>query len=572
MNATSPTTAWQRLCRWCLWLGVLLLLALALRLAPQALTRAPWMDEAATTIYSLGNSSRSLPVNRLVDLEGALAPLTGSTTADPGAVVRHLLTEDNHPPLFFLLAHGWSRRLQPAGGVASLSRQRLLPVLLGAAAVPLSLWTGWLALGTGRGALLAGLWMAISPLAVAQSLEVRHYSLAILLTAASQLCFVQAWRCWREGRPLPWPWLLSWIGINAAGICSHYFFVFALLMEVAATAVLMRRYKPSWVALTASLATAALWLPVLMTFAGSNQSSWLRMEPTNPAHPLGMLLQALLGVLFNAVAPGTAAVHGWQWPWAITTGLATLIGLALLWQLTRTQATGPLPSGRNTPLWLFVVLVGCGLAVQTGISLLLMSNYAKGFRYSFFLIPPSTALLASVCESAWVQGRKGGARSVIALLSCALICSLGVDAGVVLPKWYQGDLLVERIARDSEHPIVLAYDENPVDLQPTVIGHEPLSVAWWIAEHPDIKARLVKEGQPLRLVVAIDGPGMPDARRLQARAAIATIKTPIDLWAMGGRGGHPEMLSNPRCRVVAQGSEGSHAFIHFRCQGLGHDP
>jgi len=564
MNTQPPTNASPLPPNRRFWLAVaaVLALALALRIIPLTL-KAPWMDEAATTIFSLGNSSRSMPVNQVVDLQSFLRPLTGRPGADPAAVLHHLINEDNHPPLYFLLAHGWYYLLQPGSGLASIGISRLLPALFGVLAVPLSLWTGWLALGTRRGALLSGLWMAISPLAVAQSLEIRHYSLAIVLSAASLLCFVKTWSLDQQGKRLPMSWLLGWLGINATGVATHYFFVFALLMQLASTALLMRRNSRAWAALLASMASAALWLPLLSNFAGSSQSSWLKLDPTNIASLLAIPLQALVGVLFNAVAPGTYAVHVWQWPFAISAGLATLAGLALLVRLLLQTCKRGGTGTSGSALQMFAVLVGSGLVVQIGISLGMLSDYTKGFRYSFFLIPPAVALLASLCEQVWRQRRSQADSAVMALLACGLICAAGVDAGAVLPKWYAGDLLVQRIAQESENPIVLAYDHIPVSTGPMVIGLEPLSVAWWIGQHPQLQSSLRKAGTPVRLAMAIDGPGMPGANRTEAKAAVEAIPTAFDLWVIGG---NPETFTTQRCDLRSRGSEGSHSFSHYRCK------
>lgn len=546
------------------WLGVfgVMAVALALRLIPLAF-KAPWMDEAATTIFTLGNSSRSVPINQLVDLDAFLSPLVGSPHPDPAAVVSHLLGEDNHPPLFFLLAHGWFHLLQPHGGLASIAVSRLLPALLGAAAVPLSMWTGWMALGSKRGALLSGLWMAISPIAVAQSLEIRHYTLAILLGSASLLCFVKTWKLHQQGKALPAHWLIGWILINAAGIATHYFFVFALLMQLGSTALLMRRNTRAWAALMASVASAALWLPLLKTYAGSTQSSWLRVDPGNLGAVAGIPIQAFLGALFNAVAPGTYAVHSWQWPFAIAAGLATLLGLAGLVRLAQTNINTQSRSPAKSAIHLFGTLVGTGLIVQVGISLLMLSDYTKGFRYSFFLIPPAVGLVASLCELHWQRRHKHAKGFVYVMLSCGLICAIGVNAGAVLPKWYAGDLLAARIEKESQNSIVLAYDNIPISEKPTVIAHEPLSVAWWIAQHPQLKEALTKKGTPVRLILAIDGPGIPDANRSKANDELKAIPKAFDLWVIGG---NPATFSNPRCKLESQGSEGSHSFSHYYCR------
>ena len=76
--------------------------------------------------------------------------------------------------------------------------------------------------------------------------------LAILLSTASLLCFVRVWRAHRAAQEVPWPWLISWMLINGAGVACHYFFVMGLLMQALATAVLMRSNRRCWLALAAS--------------------------------------------------------------------------------------------------------------------------------------------------------------------------------------------------------------------------------------------------------------------------------------------------------------------------------
>lgn len=537
-------------------------LALALRLIPLGL-KAPWMDEVASSIFSLGNSSRNLPLNELADLESFLRPLTANSRLNPGGVIHYLLKEDNHPPFYFLLSHGWLHLLQPQGGLASIAISRLLPALLGTACVPLSIWTGRLAFGSQRAGLLAGFWMAVSPLAVAQSLEIRQYSLAILLASASMLCLVKSWKLFQARQPLPWWWLTTWLIVNSAGISTHYFFIFALLMQLASVALLMPRNSRALAALLGSIAFAACWLPLLSNYTGSTQTSWLKVDPSRLESILAIPLQALGGLLFNAIAPGTYAVHSWQWPFAIAAGLSTLCGLVFLVQLAFSAQTTQDKTTAGPALYLFKILTASGLGIQIGISLLMLSDYTKGLRYSFFLIPPATALLTGLCELYWLN-RKGRHPSLaIGLLVCGLICAIGVDAGVVLPKWYSADLLIERISKQSEQPIVIAYDHNPVGIQANVIGIEPLSIAWWIAQHPDLQAALHKNSTPSRMIVAVDGPGLPLARRERAKQELQSIKSSFDLWVIGG---NPESFITSRCDLRSRGSEGSHSFSHYRCK------
>lgn len=561
----KQTAAWARQHRTQIGVISILFIALLLRLLPLAV-QAPWMDEAATTIFSVGNSSRSTPMNEVVSLDDFLRPLIGSSGGDPINVVSNLLKEDNHPPLFYLLAHGWYQLFHPNGGLPSIVLSRLLPALLGVAAVPLSYQIGKLALGNRRGGLLTALWMAISPLALAQSLEIRHYSLGIVLGSASLLCLVKAWDLDRRGKPLPAVWILLWIAINTAGVASHYFFIFAVLMQLSTTAILLRHNRGCWFAQLASVGTSMVWLPVLANFAGSPQSSWLRIDPSQPQSLLAIPIQALLAVLFNAVAPGTYAVHRWQWPFAIAAGLATLSGLGLLIRLyvDHEHRTPRITDARH----LFATLVMSGLAVQISISFLMLSDYTKGLRYCFFLIPPTTALLGAICEQQFSKPTQTGSQSrpgaylVAGLLSCGLICAMGVVAGAVLPKWYSSDLLLSRMAAESKDQVVIAYHNGPVGSQPMVIAQEPLSLAWWIAEHPELRKNLERSGKPIQLIMAIDGPGLPGTDRSQAKAAVNSIANPIDLWVISG---NERSFLNASCKIQSSGSEGSHMFSHYRC-------
>ncbi|MEL6903100.1 MAG: hypothetical protein AAFP07_19365, partial [Cyanobacteria bacterium J06606_4] len=92
------------------WLAAWTAIALAIRLSLLGI-KAPWMDEVATTLFSLGNSSRLIPLNEVISLETVLRPLQYTPGATIRDVVQHLLAEDNHPPTYFVLAHCWMRSL-----------------------------------------------------------------------------------------------------------------------------------------------------------------------------------------------------------------------------------------------------------------------------------------------------------------------------------------------------------------------------------------------------------------------------------------------------------------------------
>ena len=87
-----------------------------------------------------------------------------------------LTAQDIHPPLYYALLHGWIGLL--GAGPVSL---RLLSVLFGVLAIPAIYLAGRRML-TRRAALLAAFLLAISPLHVYYSQEVRMYGLVALLS------------------------------------------------------------------------------------------------------------------------------------------------------------------------------------------------------------------------------------------------------------------------------------------------------------------------------------------------------------------------------------------------------
>ncbi|MBN2149099.1 MAG: glycosyltransferase family 39 protein, partial [Anaerolineales bacterium] len=185
---------------------VLLLLALGLRLARLGAESA-WIDEA----YSIVLARHSL-----VDLiRGTVA--------------------DQHPPLYYLLLKGWleianitglsslfpmgeSGAAQPVGAIVVYAR--LLSVLIGVVHVGQVLALGrklggeWLGLG-------AGLLVALSPLHVYYSQEVRQY---ILLAALTTAATAELWKCLQGGGR--W-WLYALFA--ALALYTQYFAVFIFI-------------------------------------------------------------------------------------------------------------------------------------------------------------------------------------------------------------------------------------------------------------------------------------------------------------------------------------------------------
>jgi 4-amino-4-deoxy-L-arabinose transferase-like glycosyltransferase len=132
-----------------------------------------------------------------------------------GRVVRAVLLSDTSPPLYYVLLNGWTRLL--GTGDPAL---RLFSLLWAALAAPL-VWLIGRQLGGPTVAGTATLLYAWSPVSVFYSLEGRMYSMVWFLAAALAW---QSLRLAREGvRPAT---LAAWLVIAAAGLHTHYFFLF----------------------------------------------------------------------------------------------------------------------------------------------------------------------------------------------------------------------------------------------------------------------------------------------------------------------------------------------------------
>ena len=269
------------------WFHLLLLIwvviGVSLRLT-NLVKKPPWTDEFCTMVFSLGNSFQAVPLERAITLDVLLEPLRINPGAGAADVVQHLLTESNHPPLYFVLAHWWMQVFTSSlnspvnGGIegyVSVWAARSLPVLFGAAAIPAIYGLAWLAFRSRLVSQLAAAMMAVSPYAIFLAQEARHYTLAILWVIASLSCLVIATRHIYHGTSLPF-WLSgTWIGINALGIATHYFFSLSLCAEalaltgfwilgnrLAITPIQIRNLKSLCAVAVGTLIGGLVWLPV----------------------------------------------------------------------------------------------------------------------------------------------------------------------------------------------------------------------------------------------------------------------------------------------------------------------
>lgn len=165
---------------------------------------------------------------------------------------------DVHPPLYFILLHGWIELF--GDGIFSI---RCLSALAGIVVVGLGIWLVD-RLATRRAAFIAGLLLALLPTAVRYSQEVRMYALLGGLLLAASLALVYWIR-----RPQRNRYLVIYALLMSAAFYTHYFAVLAVLCHwLYLIAIRVQRgyrfrHIQRWNWWLANLAIVVLYLPWL---------------------------------------------------------------------------------------------------------------------------------------------------------------------------------------------------------------------------------------------------------------------------------------------------------------------
>lgn len=144
---------------------------------------------------------------------------------EPLPTMFSLTAQDIHPPFYYALLHAWFALF----GASAPEVARLLSVLIGVATLPTMTWASLTLLPKRRWlALLATLFLAISPIHIFYSQEVRMYGLALFLTLAATTLL---WRMERQVALGDKPYGLTWAYVITASLAllTLYYVGFLLL-------------------------------------------------------------------------------------------------------------------------------------------------------------------------------------------------------------------------------------------------------------------------------------------------------------------------------------------------------
>ncbi len=443
-------------------------IALGLRLT-QLTAKSPWTDEFSTLVFSLGNSYRTVPLDRAIALDELLQPLQINPHVGVTQVFQHLLTESNHPPLYFMLAHWWMQLWSRDSGLVSLWVARSLSAIFGALSIPAIYLLSAFAFRSRLVGQIAAAMMAVSPYGIFLAQEARHYTLAILLVIASFGCLVIAIRHIQTRTKLPILIAGGWILVNILGIATHYFFVLTLAAEAIVLLFWQYRQKKKafispWGQIYAvALGTAiggVVWLPIFLQ-NNSELTEWIENGDSSN-------ILALLNPIFQLIAAwitmlSLLPVEASALPIVIASGLIMIIffvwaipllkrGLVISWQQPKTRVvTG-----------VFAGITGSAIAIFFSFTYILGIDLTRGARYNFVYFPAVIVLVAASLAICWNWAKppknlSSGKTAVALIWLMGLLSAISVVNNLGYQKYYRPDLFVQVVQKTSVSlPVLIA--------------------------------------------------------------------------------------------------------------------
>ncbi len=317
---------------------------------------------------------------------------------------------DIHPPLYYALLQLWLA-LIGTGDVAA----RWLSVALGIATIPL-LYALARKLFDARVALTAASLLALSPLHVYYSQEVRMYGLVTLLALASLDLFVESFAS-TDRRPM-----LAYILVTTAALYTQYYAAFIVLLEIALAFLWNRKNLKSKI--LAWFAIALLYLP-WMLYAVPKLYAYVTakvaLEKYPPLDPVTFLAQHL-------AAFSTGHLTAWTWlAWASALPIA-LVAVGF-WGWLRRRG--------EVKTWSAVTLsLGIPLASGYLVNLVYPFHPIRFERLLLFAAPAFYLLAALGICTLWTRRASLGA---LALGATALISAASLYDFYTVPRYPQDD-------------------------------------------------------------------------------------------------------------------------------------
>ncbi|WP_445312300.1 glycosyltransferase family 39 protein [Microcoleus vaginatus] len=548
-----------------------------------------WTDEFSTLVFSLGNSFRGVPIDRAIDLSTLLQPLQLRPDADTADVLRNLLVESNHPPVYFMVAHWWMRLLAPSED-SLVWIGRALPALLGVISVPGIYFLGTFAFSSRLVGQCAAAMMAVSPYGIYLAQEARHYTLGILLVIASLFCLALAAKKLQQRAPLPIWAVLLWVVVNCLGIAVHYFFALTLCAEVIALiAVIWQEFngklpisnsqQPNiwqfpilWRLFAVAMGTLAgglVWLPVFLSNKyGSELTNWIVSGDRTFLDWIAPIFQALAGwitvmSLLPVESPNLAVV------------VASAIAMTIFFILVLPILFSALKNSLKTPDTRLGTVIFAGFVLGAiflffSFAYILGIDLTRGARYNFVYFPGVILLLGAILavifntptvQSQWFNlpaMEMAGKKAVLLILVMGFFSGVTVNSNLGYRKYYKPDLLIPIIRELSKVPVLIATTQKTH----VEIG-ELMGIGWewerssatdFVADVTDVtdvrKKEEVKAFDSPLFLLANQRRDAPEIVAGTLDKTLSQLERPLDLWLVNFRA--PVNLEAQKCQLESR--------------------
>ncbi|MGK7891538.1 MAG: hypothetical protein AB4042_19580 [Leptolyngbyaceae cyanobacterium] len=599
---------------------VWLFIGLLLRLHNLAL-KPPWTDEFSTLVFGLGQGFRLVPFDQLLDPAMLLSPLRWEQSTTARDTVRVLLTESNHPPLYFALTHWWMEGWQqlgelgregPLSSYVSLVLARSLSACFGALGIPCIYLVAWWTWRSRCIAHLAAILMALSPFGIYLAQEARHYTLTVIWLLGSLTCLIAALRRIRDRRLIPLQLGVTWISFNGLGLATHYFFALSLLAEMATlawcwwewwpelslppassrTQVSFHPSKPQscspkglWpseklliapsqrqnlgrvgaIALGTTLA-GSIWLPYLLaTRHGSELIRWVQSPTTldNWSQPLVHTMASMASMVYllpiQGVGGSTLALSGL---------ILTLVIGATAWTMAQAIAT----KRAKTPPRLGVgatarvldqdtlPLVVIGRVCVSAIAIMAIITYGFGLNISPVFRYHFVYFPAVLLLMAWGLAQLWHQyRWMVGIILAIGLCgAITVSTNLGYQKLHRPDQVVQTVLERSAQPVVMSISHQSHGQTGRL-----MAVAWLmqgVPNPPGLRSpQFFLDHQPC------DRPGAQNCGSPSSdlRQTLDTLHSPYDLWLVNYLG--TTNLGQHQCDYQTTRRFDGYKVQHYRC-------
>lgn len=514
----------------CLILGTILRFSL--------LTSKPiWTDEFATLVFSLGNSYNSVPLNELITINQLLEPLQYNYDTNIHKIASLLINEDNHPPLYFMLANLWNKLFSNQNIYVSLWVARGLPALLGVLSIPAIYYLTKIAFLSQKTAYLATWLMTVSPYGIYLAQEARHYTLGILFVIASLGCLVTVIKSISQGKIISLWLLFAWTVVNILGFLTHYFFLITLVSEGVAlifyfvrltrnkqirifnkTKLIRENLMRLFGATTLIFAVISYWfLAIIPHNHGKGMTAWIETNKSSFLGFISPIFQLLAtGITMISLLP----VESNFLPIIIISGLImTLFFIWLLPQVFRgIKLTLKIEQLNIIKTLLVFYLTTISIFFLT--TYLLNMDITRGARYSFVYFPVVILLVAVALTNMQIFSQN---KSLLILGIMGLLSAITVTTNLGYQKYYRPDLLIPIIKANSTQNIVIATTHKTL-----VETGEMMSIAWELKKHNNLP--------PIKFLLVHQNYENDPNSTLILQQAINKMDSTLDLWLVNFHG------------------------------------